>query len=128
MVPPGRHERVAVRGRHGDDAADRVRSVQRGRRSAKDLDPVHDRGIHGEPARVREIADAVLLRQRHAVELERDAIAADPADRHATAAKPRRCEIRLDRRLVARDVREVLRLLERETLGGEHGDLGGNGV
>src|SRR6056297_565486 len=114
-------ERAA--GAHRHDAAQRGTAVERRGGAAQDLHAPDEGRVDEVPRRMRETADGELLGYRHAVDLQRDPVAADAAYGYAFGTEARTRALVADARHEAEHVGERggQRLLE--VLSGDRRDV-----
>jgi hypothetical protein len=113
-----------VLGRERHDAADGVRAVERGCRTADDVHALEQVDVDAVTGGVREAADCKRFGQAHTVHLEQYAIALDAADVEVRQAEAALGVAHRHARLVADQVLDVGDELAIDALGVDDGDGG----
>ena len=103
-----REEVGRVLGDEADHPGQRIAAVQRRRRAAQDLDLLEQVDIHRVAAGTGEAADGEGIGDRNAIDLDRHAVAAEPADREASETEARSLVAYADAGFVAHQVADVM--------------------
>ena len=111
---------------HGDDAADCRTSVERRCGTVQHLDALDQTRVDEIARRIGETANVELVRERHAVDQYRDAIAADPSDADAFGSEAGTRGLCIDAGHVTEHVRDRSCKLCIQVVAIDNGNVGGD--